>query len=320
MQYLKAGSARWHLLTVLLLAALGWGLAVATQRMNYQWTWYSVPQYFIYRGPVDQFAEGSGEARIVLDDDGTARVTVRHPDGGQSSLTLAAYSLTVTDGDLVREGDKLGSRRVVRQGLLVQGLLVTLQLSALSGLLGLLIGLVSGLARIADNPTVRTLSTFYIEIIRGTPLLVQIFIFYFFIGTVLDLSRFTAGVLALALFAGAYVGEIVRAGIQSLDRGQMEAARSLGMNYLLAMVLIVLPQALRRVLPALAGQFISLIKDSSLVSVIAITDLTKAGREVITNTFATFEIWFTVAAMYLLLTFTLSLFAKYLERRFAISG
>lgn len=320
MQYLKAGSARWHLLTVLLLAALGWGLAVATQRMNYQWTWYSVPQYFIYRGPVDQFAEGNGEARIVLEGDGTARVTVRYPDGGQSSLTLAADSLTVADGDLVREGDKLGSRRVVRQGLLVQGLVVTLQLSALSGLLGLLIGLVSGLARIADNPTVRSLSTFYIEIIRGTPLLVHIFIFYFFIGTVLDLSRFTAGVLALALFAGAYVGEIVRAGIQSLDRGQMEAARSLGMNYLLAMVLIILPQALRRVLPALAGQFISLIKDSSLVSVIAITDLTKAGREVITNTFATFEIWFTVAAMYLLLTFTLSLFAKYLERRFAISG
>jgi polar amino acid transport system permease protein len=148
---------------------------------------------------------------------------------------------------------------------------------------------------------------------------VQIFIFYFFIGTVLELSRFSAGVLALAIFAGAYVGEIVRAGIQSVHRGQMEAARSLGMTYPQAMTYIILPQAIKRVLPALAGQFISLIKDSSLVSVIAITDLTKAGREVITNTFATFEIWFTVAAMYFLLTFTLSLFTKYLERRLAAS-
>ncbi|MBU3915792.1 amino acid ABC transporter permease, partial [bacterium] len=113
--------------------------------------------------------------------------------------------------------------------------------------------------------------------------------------------------------------EIVRSGIQSIHPGQMEAARSLGMNYFQAMRHIILPQALKRILPPLAGQFISLIKDSSLVSVIALTDLTKAGREIITSTFAVFEIWFTVAGMYLVLTFSLSMVVRYLERRFSVS-
>jgi polar amino acid transport system permease protein len=163
------------------------------------------------------------------------------------------------------------------------------------------------------------LSTFYVEIIRGTPLLVQIFIFYFFLGTVLDIGRLAAGISALAIFAGAYVAEIIRAGIQSIHKGQTEAARSLGMTATQNMIYIVMPQALKRVLPPMAGQFISLIKDSSLVSVIAITDLTKSGREVITSTFATFEIWFTVALLYLLLTSVLSQLMAWVERRLAVS-
>ena len=165
----------------------------------------------------------------------------------------------------------------------------------------------------------KKLSITYVELIRGTPLLVQIFIFYFFIGTVLNLSRMTAGIAALAVFAGAYLAEIVRAGIQSIHKGQMEAARSLGMNYFQAMRYVILPQALKRTLPPMAGQFISLIKDSSLVSVIAITDLTKAGREVVTNTFSPFEVWFTVALMYLVLTSTLSYLVQRLEWRLAES-
>jgi polar amino acid transport system permease protein len=148
---------------------------------------------------------------------------------------------------------------------------------------------------------------------------VQIFIFYFFLGTILQFDRFLAGTLALAFFVGAYVAEIVRAGIQSIHPGQMEAARSLGMNYPQAMGYIVLPQAFKRIMPPLAGQFISLIKDSSLVSVIAITDLTKAGREVVTSTFSTFEIFFTVAGLYLVLTFPLSMVVRYIERRFSVS-
>jgi polar amino acid transport system permease protein len=185
--------------------------------------------------------------------------------------------------------------------------------------LALFIGLITGLARISKNLTLRGLAAIYVEFIRGTPLLVQIFIAYFFIGTVFNLDRNVAGVGALAIFAGAYVAEMVRAGIQAIPKGQMEAARSLGMNLFQAMRYIILPQAFKKILPPLAGQFISLIKDSSLVSVIAITDLTKSGREIITSTFATFEVWLTVAAMYLIVTSLLSQAVFYMERRLAVS-
>jgi len=195
----------------------------------------------------------------------------------------------------------------------------TLWLSAISGVIALFIGLITGLARVSKNYTLNGLAIVYIEFIRGTPLLVQIFIAYFFIGTVFDLSRNVAGVGALALFAGAYVAEIFRAGIQSIPKGQMEAARSLGMPVSMAMIEVILPQAFKRILPPLSGQFISLIKDSSLVSVIAITDLTKSGREIITSTFATFEVWLVVAAMYLILTSALSQLVFYMERRLAVS-
>lgn len=173
--------------------------------------------------------------------------------------------------------------------------------------------------RISSNLALKKLALVYVEVIRGTPLLVQIFIVYFFIGTVLDLERFTAGVIALSVFTAAYVAEIVRSGIQSIPRGQMEAARSLGMNYPKAMIYVILPQAFKQTLPPLAGQFINLIKDSSLVSVISITDLTKAGREVVSGSFAPFEVWFTVAALYLLLTSTLSWAIQTLEKKLAAS-
>ena len=203
-------------------------------------------------------------------------------------------------------------------GPLTDGLIITLQTSVLSTIAAILIGLVTGLARISSYPVLRWISIGYIELIRGTPLLVQIFIFYFFIGSVLGMSRFMAGTAALAIFAGAYVAEIVRAGIQSINKGQTEAARSLGMNYLETMRYVVLPQAFRRIMPPLAGQFISLIKDSSLLSAIALTDLAKAGREVVTVSFAAFEVWFTVALMYLVLTFSLSMVVQWMERRMGV--
>jgi len=204
-------------------------------------------------------------------------------------------------------------------GPLLTGLWTTMWISAVASVLGLIIGMVAGLMKVSNNYTVKTLAAIYVEIIRGTPLLVQIFIAYFFFGTVFNLERNLCGIGALALFAGAYVAEIIRSGIQSIAKGQMEAARSLGMNMPQAMLDIILPQAFKRILPPLSGQFISLIKDSSLVSVIAITDLTKSGREIITSTFATFEIWLVVAAMYLIVTSVLSQFVFYLERRLAIS-
>ena len=232
---------------------------------------------------------------------------------------IARDSLQVSQGDDVAEGDVVGVTRHWAAGPLLWGLWTTLWISVLSGAFGLAIGLFTGLCRLSPNPTLRDLSTVYVELVRGTPLLVQIFIFYFFIGTVLNLSREFAGVAALALFTGAYVGEIVRAGVQSIARGQNEAARSLGLSAGQSMRHVILPQAFKRVLPPLAGQFISLVKDTSLVSVIAITELTKSGREAITTSFSTFEIWFCVAALYLVINLPLSQIANRLERRLAQS-
>ncbi|GAB4258528.1 MAG: amino acid ABC transporter permease [Deferrisomatales bacterium] len=295
------------------------GIWVATKRVDYTWRWNRVPQYFVYRDEMPHKVPFDGRVEDVTRQGTKARVAVVGEGGEERILEVDADSVRVSPGDDLFEGDTVGFTREIRAGPLTKGLWTTIWLSFASGVLGLVLGLVTGLCRISKNPTLRGLAVGYVELIRGTPLLVQIFIFYFFIGTVLNLDRLVAGIGALAIFAGAYVAEIVRAGIQSIPRGQMEAARSLGMTLPQAMVYVILPQAFKRILPPLAGQFISLIKDSSLVSVIAITDLTKSGREVITSTFATFEIWFTVAALYLILTSVLSQLILWMERRLAVS-
>ncbi|ROR32744.1 amino acid ABC transporter permease [Inmirania thermothiophila] len=312
-------SLGWHLLTALILIGLAAGLWYATARIDYQWRWHRVPQYFLYQAEENLRAPVDGEVTAVRPG-GQGDVVVLHGADGETREVVVGRGLAaVSPGDEVFEGDIVGTRRGWHLGPLTWGLWTTIWISFLSGVVGLVVGLAAGLARVSRNPTLRSLSVLYVELIRGTPLLVQIFIFYFFIGTVLHLDRVVAGVGALALFAGAYIAEIVRAGIQSVPRGQTEAARSLGMTAGQTMRHIVLPQAFKRILPPLAGQFISLIKDSSLVSVIAITDLTKSGREVITSTFATFEIWFTVAALYLVLTSVLSQAILWMERRLAQS-
>lgn len=309
----------WTLLTLLVLFALGAGLWVATKKIDYTWRWNRVPQYFFYLD--EDMRSIPADARVIkIDEAGdTTTVTVVTEYDETLSYKVDTESVSVYLNEDLFEGDSVGSTSQWRAGPLMVGLWTTLWLSAAASVFGLLIGLVTGLCRVSRNATLRQLSVLYVELIRGTPLLVQIFIFYFFLGTVLDISRIVAGISALAIFAGAYVAEIIRAGIQSIPKGQMEAARSLGMNVFQAMVYIILPQAFKRTLPPLAGQFISLIKDSSLVSVIAITDLTKSGREVITSTFATFEIWFVVAFLYLVLTLSLSQVIAWVERRLAVS-
>lgn len=207
----------------------------------------------------------------------------------------------------------------LRMGILMLGFVLTLKISIVATFFAIIIGTVVGIARLSSEPVTRGISMAYVELIRNTPLLVQIYIIYFFVGSMLRLSAFTAGTAALAIFAGAYVGEIVRAGIQSIHKGQMEAARSLGMAYSQAMRHIILPQAFKRIIPPLAGQFISLIKDSSLVSVIALADLMFQGNQAVARTYYAFEIYFTVAALYLIMTFTLSMATQYIERRLAIS-
>lgn len=202
-------------------------------------------------------------------------------------------------------------------GPLLQGLGVTLEISALSLLCTLILGLTTALFRLSDSFSARAIARGYLELIRNTPLLIQIFFVYFVVAPVLNIGAFASAILALSLFEGAYAAEILRAGFVSLHRGQWEAAHSLGLGAFDTYRDVILPQAIRRVLPPLAGQGISLIKDSSLVSTIAIYELTMQGQRIVAETFLAFEIWFTVAAIYLILTFGLSLVVHMLERRMA---
>ena len=309
----------WYLCLVGVLVFLGWGLTVMTDRIDYPWYWNRIPQYFFFTDEVEKYADEGGIVHIKQIDEKFSQVSLEYDSGKKDTYKIRTESLQFKDGDRVTDVDQIGAIEVFSKNILIIGLITTLEISLYSSGLGFIFGLLAGLARISKNPLIKGLSTIYVEVIRGTPLLVQIFIFYFFLGTVLHLDRFTAGTMALALFVGAYIAEIIRAGIQSIHPGQMEAARSLGMNYFQTMIYIILPQAFKRIMPPLAGQFISLIKDSSLVSVVAITDLTKAGREIATSTFMTFEVLFTISGMYLVITFSLSLVVRYIERRFAVS-
>ena len=203
-------------------------------------------------------------------------------------------------------------------GPLITGLMVTFEIAGISLLLAFIFGLTTALLRLSPSFVGRMLARGYLEIIRNTPLLVQLFFIYFVISPVLGTSRFTSAVLALSLFEGAYASEIFRAGIVSIHKGQWEASYSLGLNNFDMYRFIVLPQAIRQILPPLTGQAISLVKDSALVSTIAIYDLTMRGQEIIAETFLTFEIWFTIAAIYLFITVVLSIIVNILENRLRV--
>lgn len=205
-------------------------------------------------------------------------------------------------------------------GPLIHGLIVTFQISGISLLLSFAIGLTAALFRISDSIAARFLARCYLEIIRNTPLMVQLFFIYFVLGPVLGIDRFFSAVLALSLFEGAYASEIFRAGIVSIQKGQWEAAYSLGLGRFDTYRWIILPQAIRRILPPLTSQGISLIKDSALVSIIAVYDLTMQGQVIISETFLTFELWFTIAAIYLAVTMTLSVLVNFLEDHFSLQA
>jgi polar amino acid transport system permease protein len=307
----------WHGLAIGLLLALAAAMVVASKRIDYTWRWERIPQYLVSTEGDDVVAPFDGF--VVVSEDGQ-RLSMTALRGSETADIAPFSRILAGNGDLVFEGDVIARRDAINAGPLLHGLWLTLEISALSLVFALLLGLVVGLGRVSRNPAARDLATVYVEVIRGTPLLVQIFIVYFFIGTVLKLSAFAAGVVALSVFTAAYVAEIVRAGIEAVPNGQTEAAQSLGLSGFQTMRHVILPQAIRRILPPLAGQSINLIKDSSLVSVMALTDLTKAGREVVSSTFSPFEVWFVVALMYLALTGLLSLAVRRLEQRYAVQG
>jgi len=200
-------------------------------------------------------------------------------------------------------------------GLLLRGVWVTIRISALAFVLAFAIGLATALLRLSSSLLGRVISRAYLELIRNTPLIIQIFFLYFVIAPLLGISAFASAVLALALFEGAYASEIFRAGILSVDRGQWEASLGTGLTRRQTYRHVVLPQALRRILPPLASQAVSLVKDSALVSTIAVYDLTMQGQAAVADTFLTFEIWFTVAGIYLVLTTSMTAAIGLLRKR-----
>ena len=200
-------------------------------------------------------------------------------------------------------------------GPLATGLVVTIEISLYSMLLTLALGLLTALLRMSNSLSGQVLARVYLETIRNTPMLVQIYVFYFVIAPVLGIDRFWTGVLCLGLFEGSFASEIIRAGINSVPRGQWEAGSSVGLSRFASYRYVVLPQAIPLMLPPMTGVLINLIKHSAIVSVIAVFELTTEGRNIIADTYMAFEVWLTVAGIYLVLTVSLSIFVGYLERR-----
>ena len=203
--------------------------------------------------------------------------------------------------------------------LLLLGAGVTIKITAMSVAVGVIIGLFVGIARICRVRPLEWLAAVYVDFFRGTPLLVQIFLVYFALPVLTGqrIDPYIAAIGACGINSGAYVAEIFRAGIQSIDEGQMEAGRSLGMTWGQTMRYIIVPQAFKRVIPPLGNEFIALLKDSSLVSVIGFEELTRRGQLIIAKTYGSLEIWISVAIVYLVMTLSISRFVAYLEKRFA---
>ena len=201
---------------------------------------------------------------------------------------------------------------------LAQGFAATVELSLVSLVVSLLLGFLSAMA---NNSRVLAISYFarvYVQFFRGTPMIMQVYLFFYIVGTAWGVdNRFLAGVLILSIFEGAYIAEIIRGGIDSIEPTQLETAKAIGLESRQTLRLIVLPQIVKRTLPALAGQFASIIKDSSLLSLISVIELTQTIREISASNFAIFECYIFLGLLYLALTFPISMYTRYLESRFS---
>ncbi len=200
------------------------------------------------------------------------------------------------------------------------GIVKTFEVTLMSIVCAFFVGLVTGLGRISRITILNRIATVYVEIIRGIPLLVQIFYIYYALGKIIQVPDIFAAVIAMTVCYGAYLGEIFRAGIQSIPKGQMEAAIALGLTRSQALRRIILPQTIRVVLPPLGNEFIALLKDSSLVSILAVSDLLRRGREYASKTFAYFEAFTVVALVYLVMTLFFSKLVALMEERMARRG
>ncbi len=304
-----------HFIALVFYVVVGYFFYTAASNMNYVWKWNSVPKYFVYENNIS--IEAPQDGKLVLENG-------KYYIDGEEKMLLAkvdsSFSFDYEVGENVYEGDYIASKKEMKAGPILNGLWITLKISFFAALLTFAVGILVALMKLSSWIFLRDIATVYITIVRGTPLLVQIFLFYFIVANIFELDRFVAGVLSLGIFFGAYMAEILRGAIQSIDKGQLEAANSLGISKFQAMRYIILPQAFKRALPTLVGEMIAIVKDSSLVSVISITDLTKVGKEIVANTFSPFETWIVVALLYLCITSILSFVGHRLEKRMAAKG
>ncbi|MDR2502792.1 MAG: amino acid ABC transporter permease [Deltaproteobacteria bacterium] len=203
---------------------------------------------------------------------------------------------------------------------LPDGIIITFKITILGILAAIPIGFATGLGRLSGNRVINLAASIYVEVIRGIPLLVQLCFIYYGLGRVVRMPDLMAAVTAMAICYGAYMGEVFRAGISAIDRGQTEAARSLGFNRTETMLLVVLPQAWRTILPPVGNEFIALLKDTSLVSIMAMTNILQRGREYASRTYEVFETYLMVALLYLLITLLLSKGVSLMEARLNYYG
>ncbi len=203
---------------------------------------------------------------------------------------------------------------------LIQVVHWTILITVCAYAIALVLGLLFGIGRILPNRLTRLISGVYVNVLRGVPLLVLIFFFYFGLGKFVNLDRFVAGILAVGFCYGAYMAEIFRSGMEAIDYGQHEAAMSLGMTRWQTLRHIILPQSIRIVIPPAANEFIACLKDSSLVSIIGLRELTRAGREYANQNFLDFHTWLIVGLFYLVLTLSLTRLVRRIEARYAVHG
>lgn len=203
-------------------------------------------------------------------------------------------------------------------GLILKGLWGTIYISVVSIILGTIFGLLVGLALLSKEKILRAVAVVFVDIFRNTPVLVQLYVAYFIVGTALDLSPEAAGIMTLSLFCSSYIAEIFRGTIEEFEKGQIDAAKSMGLTGFQVARYVVAPQAIRRMLPPTIGQFVSLVKDSSLVSVVSVNELTKSAMNVVAVSFRSFETWFVIAIIYFVLNLVLSSLGRYIEKRMRI--
>lgn len=300
--------------SITLLAIFAVFIYLSSERLGYTWHIEKIPQYFVNKSEVGIRAPFDGTIKFV---DSTQVVIESEADGSEQRIFADEIDADLVSGEFIEEDDIVGFDERWGTGPLLNGLACTIIICLIACTAGFFIAIPLAIFRNSDGLIGQTTTLLFIELVRGTPLLVQLFIIYFLFGTFWNMNNFTAGAIGLTVFASVYYAEIIRSGLNSLSSGQAEVARTLGLGKWQTFRHVLLPQAIQKSVPSLVGQTVSIVKDSSLLSVIAVAELTKNAREVVATSFASFEVWLTVALMYLLLCAVVGAIGRKLEARYA---